>query len=73
MHMAAFSTRTCLLVPLSSFPPFPPLTPPLNAITRAASLRAISAPPTSPPPPRGLWTDFGNLAQSRGWPPFWSL
>ena len=25
------------------------------------------------PPPRGLWTDFGNLAQSQGWPPFWRL
>jgi hypothetical protein len=26
-----------------------------------------------PPPPTGLWTDFGSLAQSRGWPPFWRL
>ncbi len=45
IHMAAFSTRTCLLS-LSPPSPLPPLlTPPTNAITRAASLRAISAPP----------------------------
>ncbi len=46
LHMAAFSTRTCLL-PLSPTPP-PLLTPPSNAITRAVGLHSILAPP--PPP-----------------------
>ncbi len=49
MNMAAFSTRTCLLLPLSSSPP--PLTPPFKCDNRAAGLHAISAPPTPPPPP----------------------
>jgi hypothetical protein len=49
MHMGAFSTRTCLLLPLSSSPP--PLSP-ANAIRRAAGLRVISSPSRpSPPPP----------------------
>jgi hypothetical protein len=31
-------------------------------------------PPSHPPSaPIRLWTDFGSLAKSRGWPPFWSL
>jgi hypothetical protein len=55
-------------------PPSPPLSlPPSNVITRAAGLRTISAPPLPHTPPSGLGIDFGSLAQSRGWPPFWSL
>jgi len=33
---------------------------------------AYKAPPSYPPPFR-LWTDFGSLAKSREWPPFWRL
>jgi hypothetical protein len=68
MHMAAFSTRTCLLLPLSSFPP-PLSLPPFKCDQSACA--PFPPPPLSPP--RGLWTDFGSLAQSRGWPPFWRL
>ncbi len=38
-------------------PPSPPLSPPSNVITRAVGLRAISAPPLSPPPPQ----DYGQI------------
>ncbi len=55
MHMGAFSTRTCLLLPLSSSPP--PLSP-ANAIRRAAGLRAISAPSHPLPPPP---LDYGQI------------
>ncbi len=49
-YPAAFSTRTCLLLPLSSFPPPPFFSlPPSNAITRAAGLRShFRLPPTLP-------------------------
>ncbi len=42
---------------------------------RGALTRVPLPPPTLHPPPSpiGLWTDFGSLAQSRGWPPFLSL
>ncbi len=71
MHMAAFSTRTCLLLPLSSFPPSPSSHSPLsNAITGEPPCAPFLPPPL---PPRGFWTDFSSLAQIRGWPPFWRL
>jgi hypothetical protein len=72
--MAALSTRMCLLLPLYSSLSTPPsllLPPPF--LTHhfkcdnkgSAGMRSISAPLTLP---RGLWTDFGNLAQNQGWP-----
>jgi hypothetical protein len=48
VHMAAFSTRTCLLLPLSFPPPLFSL-PPANAITTAAGLHSHFRPPHTPP------------------------
>jgi hypothetical protein len=70
MHMAAFSTRTYLLLPLSSFPPLSHS--PLQMWYKGSRpARHFRPPPQTPH--RGLGTDFGNLAQSRRWPPFWRL
>ncbi len=57
MHMAAFSTRTCLLLPLSSFPPLSPPCPPPSLITPSKCDNRGSRPaqhfraPHTPSPP----------------------
>ncbi len=57
MHMAAFSTyKDMFTLPSLLLHPSPPLTPPSNAITRAAGLRALSAPHPPPPP-----EDYGQI------------
>ncbi len=71
---SAVSYKGILAPPPLPYPPLPP--PPPDVITGAAGLRAISVPPPTLSPLRGLWTDFGSLAalaQRRGWPPFGRL
>ncbi len=64
---SAVSYKGVLAPPPLPYPPSP------DVITGVAGLRTNPPPPLPTHPPRGLWTDFGNLAQSRGWPPFWRL
>ncbi len=56
MHRAAFSTRTCLLLPLSSFPPPPSHSPPSNAITGEPACAPFPDPPSPPP------EDYGQIS-----------